>query len=316
MPLWALLALAAGTLQTARNALSRSLAFEISPALNTWARFAFNLPFSASLALGLCAAHGLPALPVGFFAACLVTAVTQLLGNVTLVAAFRHGNFAQAIALHKFEVVLAALIGAALFAEHPSALGWLGVGASTAGVLLINLGRAPAPAGASGRSPRSVLGDWRRAVHLDLGSALALASGLLWAAASFALKEANTAFAIANPRVGSGRFEAAAHTLFHTTWIEVVLLTAWLRLREPGALGAVAGHWRRMAALGASAFGGSLCWYWAYSLTLVAYVKAVGQIEAVVAVVLSLAVWKERDVLRQLPGIALVLAGIALVLLG
>ena len=34
MPLWALIALAAGTLQTGRNALARSLAFQISPALN------------------------------------------------------------------------------------------------------------------------------------------------------------------------------------------------------------------------------------------------------------------------------------------
>ncbi|HSP97027.1 MAG TPA: EamA family transporter [Candidatus Dormibacteraeota bacterium] len=304
MPLWAVLALGAGTLQTARNAISRSFAFQLSPALNTWARFAFNLPFSGSLFLVLYLWHGAPALPATFFAGCLVTAIAQLLGNVTLVAAFRRGNFAQAIALHKLEVAFAALIGALLFAEHPTASGWLGVAACTAGVLAINLGRLRGPAG------------WRRAVHLDAGTVLAIASGLLWASASFALKETNTVFALANPRVGDGRFEAAANTLFHTTWIEVALLTAWLRFAEPGALAAVAVHGRRMAALGASAFGGSICWYWAYSLTLVAYVKAVGQFEAVVAVVLSLTVWHEREVLRQIPGVALILLGIGLVLLG
>lgn len=304
MPPWALLALAAGSLQTARNALARSFAFQLSPALNSWARFAFNLPFSSSLVLGLSLWHGAPALSARFLAGCLLTAITQLLGNVTLVAAFRHGNFAQAIALHKLEVVFSALIGALLFAEHPSAVGWLGVAAGTAGVLAINLGRVHGPAG------------WRRAVHLDAGTLLAIASGVLWASASFALKEASAAFALANPRVGTGRFEAAANTLFHTTWIEVVLLTVWLRVREPGALNAVGTHWRRMAALGASAFGGSICWYWAYSLTLVAYVKAVGQFEAVVAVILSLTVWREREVLRQIPGVALVLVGIGLVLMG
>ena len=304
MPLWAVLALGAGTLQTARNAISRSFAFELSPALNTWARFAFNLPFSGSLCVTLCLLHGAPALPAGFFAGCVVTAITQLLGNVTLVAAFRHGSFAQAIALHKLEVVFSALIGALLFAELPSAIGWLGVFACTGGVLAINLGGGGGPAG------------WRRAFHLDAGALLALASGLLWASASFALKQANASFVLANPRVGAGHFEAAANTLFHTTWIEVVLLTVWLRVREPGALGKVSGRWRRMAALGASAFGGSICWYWAYSLTLVAYVKAVGQFEAVVAVVLSLTIWHEREVVRQIPGVVLVLIGIALVLLG
>lgn len=199
MPLWALLALAAGSLQAARNALARSFAFQLSPALNSWARFAFNLPFSSSLVLGLSLWHGAPALSASFLAGCLLTAITQLLGNVALVAAFRQGNFAQAIALHK---------------------------------------------------------------------------------------------------------------------LEVVLLTVWLRVREPGALNAVGAHWRRMAALGASAFGGSICWYWAYSLTLVAYVKAVGQFEAVVAVILSLTVWHEREALRQIPGVALVLVGIGLVLMG
>jgi hypothetical protein len=33
-------------------------------------------------------------------------------------------------------------------------------------------------------------------------------------------------------------------------------------------------------------------------------------------VILALVVWREREILRQLPGVALVTAGIALVLLG
>lgn len=68
MPLWAVLALAAGSLQTARNALSRSLAFEISPALNTWARFAFNVPYSALLVLVLRLHSGSAELTPRFFA--------------------------------------------------------------------------------------------------------------------------------------------------------------------------------------------------------------------------------------------------------
>lgn len=304
MPLWALIALSAGTLQTARNALARSLAFQLSPALNTWARFAFNLPYSTPLVLLLHVLHGPAALPAAFLGGCLATAVAQLLGNVALIAAFRRATFAQSIVLHKLEVAFAALVGAALFGESPTLVGWLGVAACTAGVLVINLGRDSGPAG------------WRRAFHLDAGALLAIASGLLWVFASFFLKDANEAFALANPRVGSGRFEAAAYTLFHTTWMEVAILTAWLLIAERGALRRVPAHWRRMALLGASGFGGSLCWYWAYSLTLVAYVKAVGQVEAVIAVVLSLTVWHEREVLRQIPGVALVLAGIALVLLG
>ena len=75
-------------------------------------------------------------------------------------------------------------------------------------------------------------------------------------------------------------------------------------------------HWRRMLLIGLTGFLGSLGWFWAYSLTLVAYVKALGQIEAIAAVLFSLLIWKEREVLKQLPGIALVVLGIVLVLLG
>ena len=130
------------------------------------------------------------------------------------------------------------------------------------------------------------------------------------------LKEANEVFVAANPWVGSGRFISSAHTLFNTVWIEVVILTPVIAWTKPREFRLVPLHWRRMALIGATGFGGSVCWFWSYSLTLVAYAKAVGQIEAILAVILALVVWREREILRQLPGMALVTAGIALVLLG
>ena len=39
-------------------------------------------------------------------------------------------------------------------------------------------------------------------------------------------------------------------------------------------------------------------------------------ISAILAIMLSIGLWREREVWRQLPGIAIVVAGIALVLLG
>lgn len=42
--MWVEIALIAGCLQTARNAFARSLVGKISPALNSWSRFAFNFP--------------------------------------------------------------------------------------------------------------------------------------------------------------------------------------------------------------------------------------------------------------------------------
>lgn len=302
--MWVELALAAGALQTARNALARSLSGRASPALISWARFAFNLPFSTALVAALVWTRGAPRLTAPFLLLCLATGVFQLLGNVALVSAFRRTNFAASIVLHKLEVVFTALVGAAFFAERPSPLGWLGVLACGAGVAGMNLARVGGPRG------------WRRVFQLDVGAGLSLLCGLLLVFASFALKEANEVFALANPRVGAGRFEAAAHTLFHTTWMEVVLLSVFLAWRTPDQLALVPRFWRRMLAIGATGFAASLGWFWAFSLTLVAYVKAVGQVEALLAVAIALGVCREREVWRQLPAVALVVAGIALVLLG
>ena len=44
---WVFLAVGAALFQTARNALAQTISSRISPALNSWSRFAFCLPFAA-----------------------------------------------------------------------------------------------------------------------------------------------------------------------------------------------------------------------------------------------------------------------------
>lgn len=295
--MWVLLALGAGLLQSARNAFARSLVGSISPVLNSWARFAFNLPFSTTLVVVLVLARGAPATSPRFFALSLATGLAQLLGSVSLIAAFRHSNFAQSIVLHKLEVLFTAVLGAALFSEMPTALAWLGILVSVAGVV------AMAPGGAL-------------RVRFGTGSVLAVAAGLLLAIVGFFLKAAIEELVLLNPWVGNGRLLVAAHTLFHVTWMEVALLTGWILYPRRGELALVPLHWRRMLLQGSFAFSASLGWFWAYSLTFVAYVKAVGQVESIAAVLYSLLLWKESEVSRQVPGIALTLVGIVLVLLG
>lgn len=303
--LWVLLAIAAATLQATRNAFSRQLVGEVSPALTAWSRFAFNLPFSAALAGALSLAHGAPVLPRHFFAWSFAGAATQLVANFALVAAFRVASFSQSVALHKLEVVFGALTGLAFFGEVPSALGWLGIVVSTLGVLLMNLAR-----------PDDHGVGWRRMFHLDRGSLYAIACGALFAFTAFFFKEAIRLLADANPRMGSGRFEPAVHTVFHVAWMQVALATpavAWMR---PGELRRTLTLWPTMLGIGITGFLGSLCWFWAFGLTLVAYVRAVGQLEAPISAAISWGVFRERGVARQLPAIAAIVGGVVLVLLG
>ena len=302
--LWVVLAIGAALAQTTRNVIAQSVSAKISPALNSWSRFTFCLPFAALTCAAVVASSGMPILPPTFFFYCLCTAVAQLLGNVALVTAFRVGGFGESIILHKLEVILTAIVGALFFAELPSRQGAAGIVICGVGVIAINLTRV------GNKLHFSRVFSFGRA-----GSLALLCAGLL-VAASFALKIANGIVSDANPGISSGSFAAPIQTLFHTTWIEVALLSVWIISREPRSFADVPIHWRRMLLIGSAGFVASLGWFWAYSLTFVAYVKAVGQVEALIAIALAIRLLGERELIRQLPGALLVLLGITLVLLG
>ena len=164
-----------------------------------------------------------------------------------------------------------------------------------------------------GRSPGE---RWSLAelASTNLGTWLALATAGLLVVASFGIQQATEELQRLNPDV-EGTFGFAATTLFHVTWLEVVVLTGWLLVRERDALGRVPDHLPRLAAIGFTSFVGSLGWFWAFSLTLVAFVKAVGQIESVLSVLLAIYLWQEQRTRDQLPGIALTVVGIFLIVL-
>ena len=302
--LWVLLTLAAAALQATRNALSRRLVGRVSPALMAWSRFAFHLPFALALVGALAWRDGWPALSASFFAWATGGAIAQVLGNVALVAAFQVASFSQSVALHKLEVSFGAVLGLALFGEVPTPLGWGGILLTTAGVLLMNLAR-PGEAVA-----------WRRALHVDRGTVYAVGCAACFALAAFLFKEAIGVLAADNPALGGGRFRPAAHTLLHVAWIQVALMTPALAWMRPGELARVPALWRSMLAIGLTGLLGTLCWFWAFGLALVAYVRAVGQVEAALSLAIAALVFREVGLARQVPAILAIVGGVVLVLLG
>lgn len=306
--MWHAFALAAGCLQTLRNAGAQRLSAHVPAAVNSWARFAFNLPWALACVDLLSLRFPAPALPPAFLPTCAVAGGCQLLANVALVSAFRHTTFARTVMLNRLDVVIAALVGVLAFGELPSARGWLGLLVCLLGSVAINLARTPASA-LDGPHPL------RRVFTLDRGGALALTSATLLVGASFGVKRAVALLAAHNPRLAGHTLLLSAHALLHVTWIEVALLSAGLLLRDRRALHAVPAHLGTMGAVGLAAFAASLCWYTAYASGLVAYVSAVGQIEGVLSVAIGLWVFRERATLRQLPGAALIGFGVLLLVL-
>lgn len=304
--MWIAASLFAGVCQTLRNGAAKRLSVHVDAELNSWSRFAFNLPWTLLAVYLFSRAYPLPTLGPAFLLACTLGALTQLSANVALVSAFRHSTFAESIALHKLQVVFAALVGAAFFNEHPSVLGWVGIGICAIGTFAMNWVRSPEQAGPSGL---------RRMFHFDRGALLALTCGALLVVTSFAIKAAMQRLAADNPRLAAVPLLLPLHALLHVTWIEVVVLTAALLWRKPHVFRAVPRHAGTMAWIGATGFAGSLGWFTAFASGFVAYVAALGQIEAVLSVLIGLFIFREHKTRAQLPGTGLVVVGILAILL-
>ena len=306
--MWFLFAIAGGSLQAVRNAVSKGLSARVSAPLNSWARFAFNLPWACACTVLVSWDEPSPRLSLNFFLACLVAGIAQLLANIALVSAFRYTTFAESIVLNKLEVVFTALVGVAFFAEVPSVVGWGGMVMCMVGAVAIHLGHGAASR-AGGGSERT------RLLRLAPGPALSTLAAALLVVASFAVKYAINALAADNPWAADEALVLPAHTLLHVTWIEVVILTLTLLMQQRAAFQQVPANVFAMAHVGLFAFASSLCWYMAFASGLVAYVRAVGQVEVAWSVLIGLWLFRERQAPWRLVGTALVTAGVLLVLL-
>ncbi len=304
MPLWVWIALGTGFAQTARNILARSMVGEISALLNSWSRFVFMLPWLLPLVTFFVIRSGMPQVSPTCLAYAVIAAVSQLTGGVMLIMAFQYANFAQSVIFHKLGVVFAAVIGALFFQESPSLLAWLGILICSIGGMLMNMGR------------EVVSNSWWRAFQLDRGGVLAVMCAVFLVCFNFTAKRSLQILVQENAHLQDRVFESLVFISFLVTALDAAILTVYLLLRHPNQFRHVSRLCPRMFMVGTASLANSLMWYWAISLTFVAYVSAVSQIESVLSVLIGLIILREHEVWWQLPGMALLMGGITLVLLG
>ncbi len=110
----------------------------------------------------------------------------------------------------------------------------------------------------------------------------------------------------------SGAAERGATTVVAVTALQCVILGAWLARREPGFLKSIIAHRKLSALIGVTSALGSIAWFTAFSMANASYVIAVGQIEAVFGLVVSIIYFRERVTRLDLAGIAVTMAGVIL----
>jgi drug/metabolite transporter (DMT)-like permease len=265
---WIPIAVAAASLQVARNAFQRGLLAGAGPWGATLARFLFGLPFSAlfvMVAIGF-APHAHPIFSRRFWLACAIGGGAQILGTAAMLVSMRRSSFALGTVFQQSGIPLAAVFGA-VFGDHLGALRWLGLALVAVALAVLS---------------------WPRSGARWSAAAQGLAAGGGFALASNAYRQSALALDPGHPVL------AAQITLVTVQAMQSAALIAWLAVRDRGALIAAIRPWRASLAAGFFGAAASGLWFTAFALAPAGPVRAVGVVEAPIAALAGRRVFAEQ----------------------
>ena len=300
MELWVPITIAAAFLQNLRSALQKHLKGSLSTYGATFCRFVYAAPLAIVYAALLGEGYGFewpdPNLRFALFA--MLGGVAQITATALLVHLFSLRNFAVGTTYSKTETVQTAIFGLVILGEPVSPAAAFAIGISLAGVTAISVAR-------SALTLRNLLLGWTgRAAFVGM------LSGTFFGLSAVAYRAASLSLG------GEGFLMQAAFTLACVLVFQTVLMAVWIRVREPGELTRVFRRWRTASLVGVAGMVGSAGWFTAMTLENAAYVRALGQVELVFTFIASYFFFRERSTGLELAGIALIVAGIVILLLG
>jgi drug/metabolite transporter (DMT)-like permease len=288
--LWAVFTLIAAACQTARNAMQRELTAKLGTAGATHVRFLFGFPFALLFLAGVLFAteRGLPQPTLTFWPWVLDGALAQIAATALMLAAMGERSFVVTIAYIKTEPVQVALFGLIFLGEHVTLPLALAILIATCGVIAMSL-RPGATAN-------------RRAMLLGLGGGSMFAlSAIGYRGAILSLQEPNYVL-------------AATFTVFVGLFLQAVLLTLYLLVRERAVLVAIARAWRPSLFAGFMGAVASQFWFLGFALTTAANVRTLALVEVLFAQMISSFIFRQRTSAREALGIMLVVIGVVLLL--
>ena len=296
--LWVACTVAAAAGQTLRNAMQHSLIGTVGTAGATHVRFLYGLPF-ACVFLAVVASTGAirdPQIGPAFWAWLTLGALTQVLATAMMLVLMQQRSFVVSTAYIKTEPVQIALYGFVFLGDRLGLQAIAGVLVATAGVVLMSWKPASASLDAQGGPPEpawraallgiatgsmfsmsvvgyrgAVLMSWRRAPADAVPVAGARAS--MWRAALLGIATGSMfSLSVVGYRgavlaLGDDPFYGRATlALVLALALQTVLLSLYLRVREPGRLTGLVRAWKPSLLAGLLGATASQFWFLAFSL--------------------------------------------------
>lgn len=293
--LWIPATVFAAAAQTARNAMQRHLTGPLGTVGATMVRFLYGLPFGLLFlaAVLLVSGEHLPAMTTRSIAFTAIGAVSQILATGLMLAAMQDRGFAVTTAYTKTEPVQVALFGLAVLGDPMTPLGALGCLVATVGVGLMSWkpGAASQP------------GSWKSAT-------LGIVAGSFFAVSAIGFRGG-----IVNLDGGSKLLQAST-TLALGLLMQSAILIVWMTLFDRPLLAKLAAAWRQSIFAGFMGAFASQFWFIAFALTNAANVRTLALIEVLFAQAMSKKVFAQDTSVREKSGMALIVAGVAILLWG
>jgi drug/metabolite transporter (DMT)-like permease len=291
--LWAIFTVIAAGGQVLRNAQQKELTQSLGTVGATHVRFLFGLPFGLLFLVLVLAGTGLPLphLNGAMLSWTVAAALAQIGATALLLAAMRDRSFVVITAYAKTEPLQVAVFGLAFLGDQVTPGVAVAIVIATAGVLLVSW-------------PRSTGGDaftWKPAL-------LGIGSGAAFAIAAIGFRGGIRA--LDTPSFVMGATVTLALGLF----IQTALLSGYLYLFDRKTLQAIFRLWRPSLFAGFTGAFASQMWYLAFALETAAKVRTLALVEILFAQVLSRNLFKQTLASREAAGIALIVAGVVLLL--
>jgi drug/metabolite transporter (DMT)-like permease len=295
---WVAATLIAAVFQVIRTAMQQQLRGRLTPNGAGFVRYGFGAPLSLG-AIGLIAltGHELPDPSWNFVWRVTIAGVGQIVATNLLIRSFALRDFSIGTTYSKTEALQVAVLSWLVLSEPLGAIDWIGAVLVLSGVVVL-----------------ACKGDFASISSIlkargDLAMWAGIGAGLGFAFAAIYLRSASGSLGDHPPVI------RALFTLAVMNTIQTALNGTWLAVRQPKEFAAIKRAWRSSALVGLFSVLGSAGWAIGMTLQNAAVVRTVGQIDLVFAFLVGRLVFHEQRRPSEYVGAAIVVAGVATVLL-
>jgi drug/metabolite transporter (DMT)-like permease len=289
--LWIVFTVTAAFFQTLRNAMQRELTGSLGTVGATHVRFLFGFPFALLSLIGVLLVTGvpLPRPPLSFWPWVIDGAGAQIAATALMLMAMGQRSFVVAIAYIKTEPIQVAIFGLLFLGDAVSVPLMTAILVATAGVIIMSI----KPGGMVGGAKPTIIG---------------LVSGGMFALSAIGYRGAILSLHLPNFVM------AATFTLVVGLVLQSIVLSIYMALRTPSALIAIMRAWKPSLFAGLMGALASQFWFLAFAIATAASVRTLALVEVLFAQLVSRIMFKQKTTAREAVGMALVVAGVALLI--